>query len=99
MIVEVTQEDISNGIPGKCRRCPIALATTRAMSAIYKPDTFFIEVWQTGIKDVSTGKVFTCPEVELFIHRYDTDCLEDFKPFSFDLVWKDPDLKVQEVYW
>ena len=76
MKIEVTQQDISEGTPGVCMECPIALAVQRA----------------TGDKDASVtpqivwvgGTFYVLPvTAREFIRKFDGR--KDVAPFEFEM--------------
>lgn len=77
--VEVTEEDIANGQPFNCGKCPVALALSRAVPGC-KPFVGFAYFRL----DAGHGRLSRLPErVIRFIGRFDGRDLA--RPFSFDL--------------
>ena len=88
MKITVTQEDIRDGRKGSCSRCPVARAMYRALGINHGGDDYVI-VGVTGYAHVGNtlqdaSKVVALPrEVNLFIHRFDTD--RWVEPFEFEV--------------
>jgi hypothetical protein len=82
--IEVTQDDINNGIRNDCDRCPVALAISRALPAcrvsVY-PDEVEI-VRQPGV--ISQHEPPS--EVTTFVNRFDNPSnIAVISPFSFEM--------------
>lgn len=78
--IEVTQEDIKNGIRESANTCPIALAVTRAYGGRVLVNSGVI-IWDNG-----TGRpqIFSFPEnVRQFIINFDKGL--QVKPFEFEI--------------
>lgn len=82
LAVDVTQDDINNGIRQDCNKCPFALAIIRAMNAAELPidvnscDEICLEVDAANIEVDIKGvfdrfKYIPSPEVEKWIHDFD----------------------------
>jgi hypothetical protein len=89
MIIQVTDEDIANGVRNSCIACPIAIAIKRLVPPnIYVSVAEDIEFWRFGQE---TGTVALLPaEAGDFIAEFDTtdadqDYTSGFKPFQFHL--------------
>lgn len=106
--VNLTAEDIANGIAGDCHRCAVALALTRATkddeAMVYDSEwTIHLSVW---------GRSITAPyEVRHFTHEFDGQPRteagridtnhRDYKPmdpFDFELPDQDDPEWEQECY-
>jgi hypothetical protein len=77
--IQVTQEDIDNGLAGSCRLCPVAKAIGRHTGLPVRVSGF-------GYAVIDGNDIFLPIEVETFISYFDhpferTTC----KPFEFDL--------------
>lgn len=95
LTVEVTEDDIKNGIPQKACKCPIALAICRQLG--YQPDDNYVDVAKQAIhvleKDaepITFGSGFRAKPLtqyhlpvnaQDFVERFDD--YEDVYPFSF----------------
>lgn len=81
--IEVTEQDIADGIAGQCDRCPIAIAIARACAA----DTS-VRVGP-ALAGISAARMFGTAFVKLpesaqdFIFRF--DAARPVEPFSFTL--------------
>jgi hypothetical protein len=81
ILVDITSEDISEGKPGSCGKCPIALAATRAMGRQ-------VTVGATTIGEFFGTRYWNLPEIAMnFIA--DFDCDRPVKPFSFPIIMAD----------
>lgn len=81
MKIEVTQQDIDNGVPGDAESCPVALACQRTI-----PGCHDLTVGDDTIEFDIDGDAmaFDLPaEVATFVHRF--DCKDAVAPFAFDL--------------
>lgn len=75
MTIHVTREDIKNGAPRHCQKCPIALAIQRETDK---------EVSVSGGSVIIGDSLFMLPYLaKRFIVDFDMDCVPT--PFSFDL--------------
>ena len=81
--VELTQEDIDQGIPRDCGNCPVARAIERAMGVSCK-----VEV-EANRLDVYDGETWWTPlpaMVETFVDNFDNVNQRVLcEPFTFDL--------------
>lgn len=80
----VTQEDISNGEPGQCMSCPVAIACERG--GLTEPSVWPDRVYYGKPEyAVVGGRTSVCVprSVTRFIYRFDTK--KTVKPFSFFL--------------
>lgn len=83
--IEVTADDIAEGIPQNCSHCPIALAVAR--TGIAK----FINVYPGSVRLRNTmtryGDLVLLPKnAILFIDAFDSDFGRQFvEPFSFEI--------------
>lgn len=78
--IDVTREDIDEGMTSSCNRCPIALAARRAVGSDL--------IGVTGSYLWVESQAIRLPEaVREFIHGFDDGTTLRFliKPFSFDL--------------
>jgi len=77
MRIEVTAEDIKNGVFTDCRSCPVALALDRHTG----------DWWSVGTSTatrIETGARFLLPPSACrWIHNF--DCGDPVEPFSFEL--------------
>ena len=76
ILVDVTQEDIENGVAEDCLSCPIAIALERATN----------KKWAVGSEEVCPndfiGPVYRLPQsARRFINRFDSGGV--VKPFRF----------------
>lgn len=75
--VEVTAEDIANGVKGKCTSCPVARALSRAAG----------EPWSVAFdyatRERDCARAWLTPKCRTFIE--DFDCGEPVAPFSFTI--------------
>lgn len=88
MLIEVTQEDIENGQPTVCRKCPIARATKRAFGK--RDPVYDIAVDTEDILVILNNAEYRCkptPEMVDFINMF--DCMEEVKPFSVELEFRE----------
>lgn len=80
--VDVTPEDLSNGLPGNCGLCPVALAVRRIVR-----DDVAIRVSMSILSwrwpDYTTGSVDLPWTAENFIKRFDAAC--EIEPFEFEI--------------
>jgi len=79
MRIEVTAEDIKNGVPMEASDCPVALALHRATGRMWRVDSRRI------CPNEKFGDMlsFPCPPAAaVFVCRFD-DCLP-VEPFSFE---------------
>jgi len=77
MRINVTADDIANGVHKDCERCPVALAVKRATGCV-NCDVTADTIYATGMP------VFTTPRsVQEFIARFDREY--PVQPFSFYL--------------
>jgi hypothetical protein len=85
ILVEVTAEDIAEGVPGEADLCPIAIALKRHSSIIYDAWVYdtYVDV------DIAAGNDFRLElpaSAESFIRRFDTAELRGMaEPFDFCL--------------
>ncbi|MDF2457703.1 MAG: hypothetical protein K0S79_119 [Nitrospira sp.] len=97
LVVEVTQADIDEGIRRDCLRCPIAIATYRALDGDNRPYMTYVSVAdrvEVTSDETSDGKApgvlasYRLPnEANRFINYFDTLGLGHLcKPSTFDLV-------------
>lgn len=77
MKIEVTREDINNGVPSNPWRCPIGLAISRALG-IDDPDD------GPGVDEYFIGNWKTPTEARLFQQAFDAG-KPNLQPFTFDL--------------
>lgn len=75
MHIEVTQEDIDNGLYGDPCKCPIALAARRCASAFVKVSPFAIEI--------GDGRSLLPDAAVEFIRRF--DAAQKVEPFGFEI--------------
>jgi hypothetical protein len=96
MIINVTQEDIDNGVPGSTVCCPVAIAARRDIPRVErltvgpyamvltttKSKFFFFEEWDRLAESIPLSK-----RVTKFIRNFDIGGKTDpyVKPFSFEL--------------
>lgn len=87
--INVTEEDIKNGVAGRCHQCPVALAMFRVLE---KPLDLIAEhnpVRVTGpevsifYKDFSTKRYRLSKLAQYFVNDFDWHRKEKVKPFSF----------------
>ena len=79
MLIKVTQEHISNGMPFRPNCCPLALAFD---DAGFNCSVGGTTVWLNG-------KCYWLPE-ELYHFRHNFDIGHDVEPFEFELIgWKE----------
>jgi hypothetical protein len=83
MRIEVTQEDIDNGLRGNCRQCPIALVVARSTGALYVSVNSGIQ-WSYFRGCVSPEHWRRIP-LEVFRFMSDFDRGRPVEPFSFEL--------------
>jgi hypothetical protein len=76
-IVNVTAEDIENGVPGSAKSCPIALAARRIEGLKVTGITTRRAIFQ------GHGVTMLPLEAVQFIHSFDADC--PVEPFSFEI--------------
>jgi hypothetical protein len=76
MKIEVTREDIDNGLPGEPRDCPVAFAIRRAT----KNRLVFVSNYKAHIGD---GIAYLPDAATEFIQSFDLD--EPVEPFAFEL--------------
>ena len=82
MKINVTQEDIDQGVPLSVLSCPVALAVRRAFGVHYASvGPVFITV-EESVNDFDTYD--TPANVSTFIEDFDTD-QATVQPFSFEL--------------
>jgi hypothetical protein len=80
MRIEVTQEDIDNGLKGKCDSCAVALAAKRA----FGNRIILVDGEQMDVIDNGKWDVLDLPDSAVaFIEAFDTG--KPVKPFSFEL--------------
>ena len=80
MKIEVTQDDIDNGLRIDCELCPVAKAIVRAtgkQARVSAVGVFFFP------ETPSAKQIFLPSKVQLFIKSFDRK--EPVQPFSFDL--------------
>lgn len=98
MKINVTQEDIDEGVPGSCSRCPIAKAFKRQNPTLgVSVDGQVIQIF--GPKPGGYGRMWEAPlpeEAKYFVvtfdrYAYDPLVRDRLKPFSFDIdmPWED----------
>lgn len=79
--IDVTAEDIANGIPETCDRCPIALAAKRLGEKTYA------QVFRSRIELYNGFGQWVCfktpPVARAFIRRFDKH--RPVQPFTFEL--------------
>ncbi len=86
--IEVTADDIANGKPYECVRCPIALAMKRAgIDQVAVGDRFFCfgpggPEDPNSLDDAREHHVLP-PEAGRFVDRFDS--LQPVEPFSFNV--------------
>jgi len=78
MLIEVTQEDIDEGMPADGQRCPVALAIKRTL----KIDNVLVGPWHIWIGD--SDCYITDPKVNAFIDLFDR-CADGTSPITFKL--------------
>lgn len=82
MLIQVTQEDIDNGIIGSGHSCPIALAVKRATGYGYVS----VSVQGVVYGEHPDGKVFSIEadeNIEKFVLYFDEEI--PVEPFSFEI--------------
>jgi hypothetical protein len=75
--IDVTQEDIDLGMPGKCGKCPLARAIRRATGSLALVSGE--DVYASGFAHLAQLPM----EAQKFVKAYDSD--QEVHPFSFDL--------------
>jgi hypothetical protein len=89
--IDVTQEDIDNGIERSCGFCPVALAVRRATDKNASVDEEDMQVWEF-VDGLRRYEVATTPtEVTIFIKRFDRGM--DVQPLSFTVEFQ------EDKYW
>lgn len=86
MKIEVTQDDIDEGIPSNRNKCPVSLAVNRVILKSYHtgsgPCDILIFSQKDNLLDIQAS-FKTPPRVADFIHRFDGRyCV---KPFEFEI--------------
>lgn len=77
MLIEVTADDIQNGLPSRCGFCPVALALARAA----KRQCVHVD---SACASVGTNRWYTLPaEAIAFIAAFDQR--QPVAPFAFEL--------------
>lgn len=80
--IEVSQEDITRGIPGECDACPIALAAARA--GLERPRIFSDRMHFGPQTESGVRPRLDLPKIaQAFIFDFDEE--EPVSPFAFDL--------------
>ena len=80
LTVEVTQEDINNGITA-CDCCPIALAIKRAKGIEDGVSVFYAGILIEGV----SGTIFQTPESKAFMHAFDEGKPVEPQTFVFEV--------------
>lgn len=89
LTIQVTQQDIVEGIPRDCALCPIALAAARVFTTKPAEEIWVVEDALFAVWD-DTAHRFTLPDTaRQFIKRYDDDRVRyddaeaPIEPFTF----------------
>jgi hypothetical protein len=84
VIIEVTQQDIDNGIRNACSKCPIALALTRTMGSAFSEVTITTCSTHFPLRENKEDLRAYIPEIARnFIQTFDKGL--PVKPLSFEL--------------
>jgi hypothetical protein len=83
LLINVTQDDINNGIQETCGNCPVALALKRAFSTKF----VFVDIHEIH---VCCEVYLPSSETEQFIRLFDILGPAAVKPFSFFLETETP---------
>ena len=79
MLIHVTRQDITEGEPGRCETCPVALAISRQ----YKPCRIYISRVWFNYNTFNPTQVPLPSEIWGIIAEYDTR--RHMEPFTFTL--------------
>lgn len=80
--IDVTEQDIQNGIKKDCNKCPIALATVRVLPPNYTH--IVVECDKIEASNRGVNCYFNLPhKARDFIERFDTDNI--VSPISFEI--------------
>lgn len=91
LTVNVQQAHINAGKAGNCRLCPVALATSQALTLAF-PDKFFGQVYVNadGLAFTLDGRNYDSNVADDLLGMLDRfDDHNEMHPFSFDLFWSD----------
>lgn len=85
MRIDVTQEDIDNGTPKNCGKCPIALAAKRAfINNNLEFTDLYVTLFFLVVENKENKTVFDLPrESDRFITFFDQN--QKVLPFSFEV--------------
>lgn len=79
MKIDVTAEDIDNGVPGECGRCPVALAIARKLGLVGAG----IRVGPSAVRIRFDGARDLPAVARVFVEAFDWD--RPVEPFSFEI--------------
>jgi hypothetical protein len=80
--IEVTAEDIQNGMPGWCGKCPVALAVRRALGGFVKREVASVGVSYAAV--YVDSRIHMLPsDARMFVQNFDEG--EPVEPFDFEI--------------